>query len=172
MLNLKNRMAFILPCILSLGCQSRYKIETYHIEDQEFHVIQIPVNRVKQQCLFLNAEDEGKWRHQYLMLVLNANNDTMEITDPLNMDIESCKKQILEIEKIMKVESIVNLCVRGPLKMNTTHDGSWLDTVDFGFLGVHHVRYESLTFDTICNSKKCYGDNSAYTYTCPGFTKK
>ena len=106
------------------------------------------------------------------MFILSSKSEVLEIADPLNMDKESCQEQIVRIEKILKSESGLKLCARDGLKNKVANVGSWQDTADFGSLGVHKVKYESLTFDSICNSKKCYGDNSAYTYTCPGFVKK
>ncbi len=174
MKHLKNSIIFSLLCTFNSGCQSTgsYKIKTYHIKNQDFQVIQVSSNRIRQECLFLNAEDEGKWRHQYLMFVLNDENEAMEIAHPHNMDIESCQEQIVQVEKILRAANRTILCARESLKQKSSAGGSWQDKADFGYLGVHAVKYDSLTFDTICDSKKCYGDNSAYTYTCPGFIKQ
>ncbi len=164
----------MLSCLFISACQTvgGFKIQSYNNDGIELQVIQVSPNRIRQQCLFLNAEGDGRWRHQYLMFILSGKSEVLEIADPLNMDKESCQEQIVRIEKILKSESGLKLCARDGLKKKVANVGSWQDTADFDSLGVHKVKYESLTFDSICNSKKCYGDNSAYTYTCPGFVKK
>ncbi|MBL7543376.1 MAG: hypothetical protein JNL11_06140 [Bdellovibrionaceae bacterium] len=174
MKRLKNSILFTLLCVFNSACQSTggYKIKTFHIENQDFQVVQVSPSRIRQECLFLNAEEEGKWRHQYLMLLLNDKNEAIEIAHPHNMDIDSCREQIVHVEKILRIANQAFLCARDSLKKKSAVGGSWQDQADFGPLGIHPVKYDSLTFDTICNSEKCYGDNSAYTYTCPGFTKQ
>lgn len=175
MINLKNSFTAALICIFNFGCHStgNYKIQTVHIKSLEFQVIKVSSNRISQRCLFLDAEAENNWRHQYLLFVLNDKNEALEIAHAHNTDIESCKKHIVGVEKILKSDSHINLCVRDELKRKKSSDDvSWEDKADFGPLGVQKVRYRTLTLDTICNSNKCYGDNSAYTYTCPGFVKQ
>lgn len=175
MTNLKNRIVAVLICIFIFGCQStgNYKIQTVRIKSLDFQVIKVSSNRISQRCIFLDAEAENSWRHQYLMFVLNDKNEALEVAHAHNMDIENCREHIGGVEKILKSAPIVNICARDGLKKkNSSDDFSWEDKADFGHLGIHKVDYKSLTFDTICNSKKCFGDNSAYTYTCPGFVKQ
>lgn len=172
MKHLLNRTFIVFLCILIFGCQSVFETKTFQIKDQELHVIEITTDRVMQQCLFLNAEGDGKWRHQYLMFLLSNKNEVLEVADPLNMDQESCLRQLSKIEQILKSTSRVSVCIRDEFKKKRTPSDSWAERVDFGTLGSYSVEYESFTTDTICNSKECYGDNSTYTYTCPGFSKK
>lgn len=170
---LKNRILLILFCIFASGCLSTkaFDIRTEHIEGLNFQIIDVASNRVRQECIFLDAEAENNWRHQYLMFVLNDRNQVLEIAYDINMDKESCREQIAEVQKILKTDPYVKLCARDELKEKTSEKGSWEDKVEFRSFGVHQVHFESLTFDSICNSKTCYGDNSAWTYTCPGFPK-
>ncbi|OYZ13509.1 MAG: hypothetical protein B7Y39_17505 [Bdellovibrio sp. 28-41-41] len=174
MLSLGNKNFLAFFCIFVFGCQStkKFQIKTFHIENQELHTLNVASNRIKQECLFLDAEAENKWRHQYLMFALSDNDQVFEIAHSINMDKDSCQEQITKIEKILKSEPYAKLCVRDNLKKKDSTSGSWEEKVDFSSLGTHPVSYDSLTFDTICNSKKCYGDNSAWTYTCPGFVKQ
>lgn len=175
MVNLKNSIVATLICIFNFGCQSNgnYKIQTAHIESLDFQVIKVSSNRISQKCIFLDAEAENSWRHQYLMFILNDKNEALEVAHAHNMGIESCREHVAGVEKILKSGPIVSICSRGGLiNKGSSDDVSWEDKADFGRLGIHKVEYKSLTFDTICNSKKCFGDNSAYTYTCPGFVKQ
>ena len=107
------------------------------------------------------------------MFILNDKNEALEVAHAHNMGIESCREHIAGVEKILRSAPNVSICARGGLKKKSSNDNvSWEDKADFGPLGIHKVEYETLTFDTMCNSKSCYGDNSAYTYTCPGFVKQ
>lgn len=173
-MRLKNKVIVVLLCIFNLGCQSAsvYKIQTYRIKDLDFQVIQISPDRIQQKCLFLNAEEGNEWRHQYLMFILGNRNEVLEIAAPHNTDKESCQEKIAAIKKMLRFESKIRVCVRDGLKQKTAKDGSWEEAADFGSKGVHKISHASMSFDTICNSRECYGDNSAYTYTCPGFVKQ
>jgi len=173
-MHLKNKVIVALLYTFNLGCQSAgvYKIQTYRIKDLDFQVIQVSSNRIQQKCLFLNAEEGNEWRHQYLMFILSNKNEVLEIAAPHNTDKESCREKIAAIEKMLQFKSEIRMCARDGLKQKNAREGSWEEVADFGSLGAHKVKYESLTFDSICHSRKCYGDNSAYTYTCPGFVKQ
>lgn len=169
-----SRVVIFIVCLYLSACQTvdKYKIQSHDIDGIELQVVRVSSERIRQKCLFLNAEEGNEWRHQYLIFILGDKNDVLEIAAPHNTDQKSCLEQILQIEKILRFESEVKMCVRGGLKNKTAREGSWEETVDFGPRGIHKINHESLTLDTICNSKNCYGDNSAYTYTCPGFIKQ
>lgn len=105
------------------------------------------------------------------MYVLSDKNETFEIMQSTNQDKDTCEAQIKSIEKILQSESQVKLCVRGELKPIPQNTKAQSDHVRFGRLGDYKVSYESLTLDSVCNSKKCVGNNSAWVNTCPGFVK-
>lgn len=172
MLNLKSSL--ILLYIFICACQSTrsFELKTFHTSVDDLHVIEVSSSRVRQKCLFLNAEAENQWRHQYVMHVLDENNNALEIIHPINQDKDSCHEQMLAIEKLLGSESKVRLCVRDSLKKKSL--GALRDRerfVQFGSLGTHRIAYETLTLDSICGSKKCVGNNSAWVNTCPGFVK-
>lgn len=156
--DLRNRItSLFLGCTLIAGCQSAKVLEVQSYKgskssNDDLHVIYVNSNRVQQKCLFFDAEAENKWRHQYYMYVLNEKDEAIEIMQSTNQDKETCNSQKKEIDRILGSDRFVRICVRGELKKSP-------------------MTSEFLTFDTICNSKKCYGDNSAWVDTCPGFTK-
>lgn len=119
----------------------------------------------------MNAAGDNNWRHQYFMYVLNNRNEALEIMKSTHIDGESCRTQLDAIEKILKTESQVKICVRNKLRESPSLDAP-KEFISFGPLGQHQITHEGLTFDTICNSKKCVGDNSAWVKTCPGFPKQ
>jgi len=119
----------------------------------------------------MNAEGDNSWRHQYLMYVLTDKREVLEIMESTHIDGDSCRSQFRAVEKILKAEPHVKICVRDELRESQVPDVQ-KELVLFGSLGNHKVTQEGLTFDTICNSKKCVGDNSAWVDTCPGFIKQ
>lgn len=129
------------------------------------------LDRIQQKCLFLDAEAENQWRHQYFMYVLNDKNEVLEIMQSTNQDKDSCQIQLNKIEKILKPESLVKLCVRGELKKNVPQSEDQGEFIKFGTLGGHKVVYEALTLDSICNSKECFSNNDVWVNACPGFVK-
>jgi len=173
--NLKSSLLFLSLCFVAAACQSAkgLNLKTFHGVDQDksydLHVIETNFNHVRQQCLFLNAEAENNWRHQYLMYVLNDKNEVLELIQPTHLDKDSCDSQIRTIEKILQLESKVKVCARNELKKNTQEKQRQF--VQFGSLGNHKITYESLTLDSICNSKKCLSNNDVWVNTCPGFVK-
>jgi hypothetical protein len=106
------------------------------------------------------------------MYVLNDKNEVIEIMQATNQDKDSCYSQMSKIEKILQSELEVRVCARDKLQKSFNNPKNQGELVKFGLLGDHRVAYEALTFDTICNSKKCVGDNSAWVDTCPGFSKQ
>lgn len=170
---LKSNSMVILLCFFITGCQSApiFNLKTFHTKSDDLHVIFVNSDRVQQKCLFLNAEAENNWRHQYLMYILNDKNEAFEIMQSTNQDKDTCEAQVNEIEKIRKSEPQVKLCIRDELKTISQTSGVQNDYVRFGRLGDHKVSYEPLTLDSICNSKKCVSSNSVWVNTCPGFVK-
>jgi hypothetical protein len=81
---LKSSSIMLLMSLFITGCQSApiFKIETFHTNVDDLHVIQVRSERIIQKCLFLNAEAENNWRHQYFMYVLNDKNEAWVNTCP------------------------------------------------------------------------------------------
>ncbi len=173
--NLKNDRFLIAFVFCISGCQSAsiFSLNTFHEEGKnpssDFHVIRLRPNRIQQKCIFLNAEDENNWRHQYLLYVLDEKNNVLEIMQPIHQDKDSCYSQINKINKIIKHESQIKLCVRDELKKSTLDSEN--KPIQFGNLGHHRVTYKYLTLDSVCNSKNCFSNNEVWTNTCPEFKK-
>lgn len=173
MQNLKNNFSLLFLVLLISACQSQptFRIESFRYPNEELHIVRINADRVQQKCLYMNAEGDNNWRHQYFMYVLNEKSEVMEIMASIHMDGESCHTQLAAIDKILKAEPNVKVCARDGIKTKSS-PGNQKELVPFGALGQHPVTQDGLTFDTICNSKKCVGDNSAWVKTCPGFPKQ
>lgn len=158
MKNLKNNL-FVLLTFTFLGCatQKNFRINSFPSTDgyDDFHAITVNSNRIIQKCLFLDAEDENKWRHQYIMYVLNDNDEVIPIMYSIHQEKSICLAHLKKIEKILKKDPQVRLCVKDKL----TADVSDSTLYDFGTLGKHFARYDLLTFDSICNSSDCYNYN-------------
>lgn len=170
--NLKNNL--LLLCIFIHGCQSttpNFNLKTFHSKADDLHVIEVNSDRIRQKCLFFNAEAENNWRHQYLMYVLNDKNEALEIMQPTNQDKDTCYNQIREIKKILQSELRVKLCIRDELKKQSSGSENQVNPIQFGILGTHDVVYQTLTLDSVCNSKKCIRNNDIWIHTCPGFLK-
>lgn len=169
MKNLRKNSFFILIfTTLIFSCQN---VQTFKMKnhEKEIHTVEIDSNRIIQECHFMNAEKENQWRHQYVLYMLDAKNEVIPVYYPTNQDKSTCSDQLKVIEKILKKESPVRLCVRD--RLEKIDDGSAPEIHSFGPLGKHESPYHGLTFDTICNSKKCYSISDTWTYTCPGFKK-
>lgn len=173
MRHLKNSSIALLLCFFAAGCQSAptFNIKTFHTQGEDLHVISVNSNRVRQKCLFLNAEAENNWRHQYFMYILNDKNEVLEIMQSTNQDKTTCESQVSGIEKILRSEPQAKLCARGELKKISKSSEVQNKPIQFDGHGNHRISYESLTLDSICNSKKCLSNNSVWVDTCPGFVK-
>ncbi len=169
---LKNSSIVLSLCLFITGCQSTpaFNIETFHTKADDLHVIQVHSDRIRQKCLFLNAESENNWRHQYFIYILNDKNEVLEIMESTNQDKDTCYSQAHKIGKILQSESQVKICARDELK-NIQDAREHKTLIQFDPLGSHKVTYEALTFDSICNSKKCLSNNEPWVNTCPGFVK-
>lgn len=177
MQNLKNNLFLTIFVLLVSACQSTpvFKITTFPQPNRsnlyDLHVIEVVSNRIQQKCLFFDAEAENKWRHQYFMYILNDKNEVLTIMQSTNQDKDSCQLQLNKIEKILKQELQVKICVRDELKRNVSQSEDQGEFIEFGTLGRHKVVYEAPTLDSICNSKKCFSNNNVWVNTCPGFVK-
>ncbi len=171
--HLKSSSTLLLLCLFFAGCQSPsvFNIQTAHTTVNDLHVIQVHSNRVQQKCLFLEGEAKNNWRHQYFRYILNDKNEVFEVMEATNQDKETCFSQVQKIEKILQSELRVKICVRDELKSNIQDTSIQNTLIDFGPLGKHGLTYEPLTFDSICNSKKCVSNNEVWVNTCPGFVK-
>jgi len=172
---LKNNYFFAILFSLASACQSTqtFDLQTFPADQgsnlDDLHIVSVDSNRIQQKCLFFNAEAENKWRHQYLMYVLNSRGEVFEIIHPFNQDEASCQSQVRKIEKVLKADR-VRICVRNELKLVPEEQITQTEVIQFGPLGHHKIRYESLTLDSICNSDKCFSNNDIWVNTCPGFT--
>ena len=169
---LKSRFILISLYLFIAGCQSTpiFNIETFHSKADDLHIIRVRSDRVRQNCLFLNAEAENNWRHQYFLYILNDKNEVLEIMHSTNQDKDSCSSQIHRIDKILQSESQVKICARDKLvKIQDARKQKAPPRA--GSHGNHKVAYEALTLDSICNAKECFSNNEPWTNTCPGFVK-
>ena len=133
----------------------------------DLHIIKTQPDRIIQECLFLDAEAENKWRHQYSMYILNDKNEVIPVTYSIHLEKSVCLEHSKKVEKILKNTSEVTLCLRDKFTIDPNNS----EKQDFGKLGQHQIKYEYLTFDSICNSKECYSVSDTFTTTCPGFKK-
>ncbi|MBC7419113.1 MAG: hypothetical protein H7328_00145 [Bdellovibrio sp.] len=168
MANLRINNFFLINVIFIASCQSSQNFKMVTLEKNELHTIEIASNRIVQECYFMNAEKENKWRYQYSLNMLNEKNEVVSAFYPTNQGKQECLAHLKKVEKILKAESKVRLCVRDKLK-KMIDDDSDPEFHDFGNLGKHESPYYALTFDTICNSKKCYSISDTWTQTCPDF---
>jgi hypothetical protein len=173
MRHLKNNSLVLLLCFFISGCQSAsvYNHKTFHTNADDLHVIFVNSDRVQQKCLFFDAEAENNWRHQYLMHILSDRNEVLEVMQSTNQDKDTCEKQVNAIEKILRFEPQIKLCVRGELKTSPQDSKSQNRPIRFGGLGDHKIAYEPITLDSACNSKRCVSNNNVWVNTCPGFVK-
>lgn len=104
------------------------------------------------------------------MYVLSDKNEALEIMQSTHLDGDYCRAQVRAIERLLGAESQAKICVRDELKRSQDAE-TQNETISFGPLGQYKVTHEGPTFDSICNSQKCVGDNSAWVDTCPGFPK-
>ncbi len=169
---LKNSLFLFLFGSLTSACQSTsaFRLETFHDRSGDLHIIHTNSERVQQKCLFLNAEEENSWRHQYFMYVLGNENEVLEIMKSTHTDGDFCHAQVRAIEKLLGAEPQAKICVRDELRKSQDTE-TQNEPISFGRLGRYKVTHEGLTFDSICHSQKCVGDNSAWVDTCPGFAK-
>lgn len=146
----------IVVSLFFISCQShQIKRETFSYPGEDVHIFMVQSSTISQKCVFLNAENENKWRYQYYLNLWVDNNHSIQILAPFHMDKEFCQSQIASVEALLKEDSQVKICVRGELEKN-----------------IEKLIPSDLTLDYICNSKKCVGDKSTWTHTCPGFIKK
>lgn len=166
----RGNTVFFVFIALICGCQSIHSFKLTTLEKEELNVVEIDRNRVIQECYFMNAEKENNWRHQYILYMLNEKNEAIPVFYPTNQGKAECIGHLKEVEKILKDQSRIRLCVRGRLeKMMSKKSDS--ETHDFGSLGKHESPFYALTFDTICNVKECYSISDTWIYTCPGFER-
>lgn len=168
---LKSKILTSVFIVLLFSCKSKdvFEIKSYHTKNyhNELHTLTVSYTHIKQECLFLNAEAENKWRHQYMMYILNNNNEVIPVMYSIHQEKSVCLEHLKKVEKILKKSSTVKMCLRGALRSDSTSS----EVQDFGSLGKYPVIFESLTFDSICASAECYAVNDIWTETCPGFKK-
>ena len=150
------------------ACQSIPRFKMTKLENEELYVIEIDSQRVIQECHFMNAEKENKWRHQYILNMLSEENEVVPAFYPTNQSKTECQDHLKKVEMVLNKEARFRLCVRGLLE-KMVNDKS--EFYDFGVLGKYGSPFYALTFDTICNSKECYSIGETWTETCPGFAK-
>lgn len=162
----RSNLIFLVLIALLYSCQSNLGFKMTALEKEELYIIEIDRNRIIQECYFMNAEKENNWRHQYILYMLNEKKEAVPVFYPTNQGKQECLVHLKKVEKILKKEPRVKLCVRNRLEKMIS-DKSDPETHDFGSLGKHESPYFALTFDTICNSKECYSISDTWTYTCP-----
>ena len=166
----RSNLAFLILFTLVCGCQSTKNFKMTTFEKEELNVVEIDSHRIVQKCYFMNAEKENNWRHQYILSMLNEKNEAITVFNPTSQGKQECLAHLKKVEKVLKKEPRVRLCVRDLLE-KMIDDKSNPETHEFGSLGQHESPYYALTFDSICNSKECYSISDTWTYTCPGFKK-
>lgn len=166
----KNNSIFLVLVVLICNCQSTQSFKMTTLEKEELSIVEIDRNRIIQECYFMNAEKENNWRHQYILYMLNEKNEAIPVFYPTNLGKEECLTHLKSVEKILKNQTRVRLCVRDRLEKIDTNTSA-PEVHDFETLGRHKSPYYALTFDTICNSKECFNISDTWTYTCPGFKK-
>lgn len=169
--NLKNRFYTFIFIFFLGGCKTNAAFEINSFDTKtgsnELHILSVNSNHVKQECIFLNAEAENKWRHQYMMYILNKDNEVIPVMYSIHQEKSVCLEHLKKVEKILRKQSNVKMCLRGSLTKDLTSS----ESQDFGAFGKRRITFESLTFDSICVSKECYSVNDTWTETCPGFKK-
>lgn len=168
MIQLKNEFIFCFIFISSFGCQTNKIFEMKTDVAKKLNTISIDSNRVIQECYFLNATEENNWRHSYLIHMLNQKDEVITATYPITLDKEACNEHLKKVEKILKKDSTVTLCIRDILEKDSRPDPI-PEIVDFGSLGKFFSPYDFLTFDRICNSKDCVSISDTWLTTCPEF---
>lgn len=170
---LKIDLLILLLSVFIAGCQSTpvYNHKIFHTSADDLHIIFVKSDRVLQKCLYLNADAENSWRHQYFMYILSDKNEVIEVMQSTNQDKDTCEEQVKAIKKILQSESQVKLCIRGELKATPQDLITQNRTIRFDNLGDHTISYEPLTLDSACSSKDCVSNNGVWVNTCPGFVK-
>lgn len=164
----KSDLIFLVFAVFLCGCQSSHSFKMTTLEKEELNIIETDRNRIIQECYFMNAEKENNWRHQYVLYILNEKNEAIPAFYPTNQGKEECLAHLNRVEKILKNQTRIRLCVRDHLEKMPS-DQFEPEVHDFGPLGKHMSPYYALTFDTICNSKECLSISNTWTHTCPGF---
>ncbi len=170
MANLRNSTLFILLFWLSTSCallnSKKFSLDSYPSTTggDTLQVITISSDRIQQECIFYNAEAENNWRHQYMMYILDSEDEVIPIMHSLNQNKIDCTNQIRTIKSIYQKSKQVKLCLRGDIKKPHPYP----EKINFGKLGQHTTKYEALWLQAVCNEKICYSYDG-YTNTCPGF---
>ncbi len=171
MKNLRSNLFVFLLLMVLVSCKSQAALEIHSFdskgETKDLQVVTLNSKSIVQKCIFLNAEDENQWRHDYVMYILNEHQEVIPVMSSLHLAKSVCKEQIKKIKKILNKYQQVKLCLRGKIKAESTSN----EFVDFGKQGKPPIKYESLIFDSICSTNDCYSVNEAWTETCPGFKK-
>ena len=104
---LKNSLLLIALMCLSCVTKKTFDITSTNGKNgsENFHVVTTSSSHIMQECVFLNAEDENRWRHQYVMYVLN---DQKEILNSGEKGREILKKYNIRYLYILKID-LINL---------------------------------------------------------------
>ncbi len=167
MQKLKNKWMLLLIITVTTNCQSYKGLKMKQYEKEELYVIEVETRRINQECYFMNAEKENNWRHQYMLNLLDDNNEVIPLFNPTNQDKYYCMAHLKKVEKILDKASTVKICARGILERMESDNYIVEKRHDYGVLGVHDSPNYALTFDTICNSKDCFSISKTWTNTCP-----
>jgi len=172
MINLRNKFISIITVLFLVSCKTKdvFEIKVYSLnnESNALNVVTVSPKNIIHECIFLNAEAENKWRHQYMMYILNDQKEVIPVMYAIHQEKSVCNEHLKKVEKIMKQNDLVRLCLRDEFK----NDSTSVELIKFGQLGQlgqFPIKFEPLTFGSICSADKCYNSNSAWTHTCPGF---
>lgn len=142
-------------CFSILGCQSMNSFKIKTLSNGETHTIAVDRNRVIHECYFMNAEKENNWRHQYILYILNNENEAIPVFYPTNQGKSECTAHLKKVEKILRNQARVHLCVQKKLE-KMSYQNPAKEYHDFGELGKHTSPFYALGFESICNSKECF----------------
>ncbi len=170
MQNLRLNGVLLVVILFLTGCQTPGGFKMTDFEKEELHIVEVDRNRVTQKCYFLNAEKENNWRHLYALHMLNDRKEVISVYYPITQGKHECREHLKKVEKVLKNQSSVKLCVRDRLE-RVTKPLPKPEFYDFEALGKHESPYAGLTFDTICNTKECVSISDTGTTTCPDFIK-
>jgi len=169
MISLRNKFTSIITLLFLVSCKTKdaFEIKVYNLnnEPNALNLVTVNPKNIVHECIFLNAEAENKWRYQYMMYILNDQKEVIPVMYAIHQEKSVCNEHLKKVEKIIKQNDLVKLCLREILK----NDSTSAEYIKFGQLGKFPIKFEPLTFGSICSANKCYNSNSAWTHTCPGF---
>lgn len=103
MINLKNKFIIVIAVIFLASCKTKeaFEIKEYNLnnESNALNVVTVNPKNIVHECIFLNAEAENKWRHQYKMYILNDQKEVMPVMYSLNQTESICNEHLKKLKK-------------------------------------------------------------------------